>query len=141
MTELKPCPFCGGEAHLYVEEYGLWEANIVCHNDITAKGCPGHMRLFQLGYTKEEATDKIMKRWNTRANNWHTGTPTKEDWYFVMWKDTDDNWTRFSALMWNNGNKTWYDDVTPETNWGDEYHAEVIAYMPIPPFKGEEVNG
>jgi len=72
------------------------------------------------------------------GSNWHTGTPTKEDWYFVMWKDTDDNWTRFSALLWNNGNKTWYDDVTPETNWGDEYHAEVIAWMPIPPFKEGE---
>lgn len=127
MTELKRCPFCGGKAErgLNVENRHINGAVVFC------KKCGATTSAYEHGELAIEA-------WNTRPNPWHTGTPNKEDWYFVMWRDTEDNWTRFSALLWNNLNKTWYDDVTPDCNWCDEYHAEVIAWMPIPDFKENE---
>ena len=124
--KLLPCPFCGGEAKYFRDTlvYGNPQHMIFC----TKCGSRSYAH-----DSKEECTEA----WNNRSN-WHTGTPTKDDWYFVMWKDTEDNCTRFSALMWNNYNKTWYDDYTPDWNWCDVYHAEVIAWMQIPPFKGEK---
>lgn len=55
MAELKPCPFCGGEATLW-HDYGVdrpW--NILCR-------CGGRVGYF---VTKKEA----IEAWNRRAND------------------------------------------------------------------------
>ena len=63
MNELKPCPFCGGEA--LVEEFPArkgFEASISCCN------CPTSM--VSITYdTQEEATKSIAEAWNRRADD------------------------------------------------------------------------
>lgn len=69
MTELKPCPFCGGEAELrseYSSDSGYW-FRVDCNN----KGC--------MGLTKRPSWDQVcstgwrdieqeaIEAWNTRA--------------------------------------------------------------------------
>ena len=63
-TELKPCPFCGGEAVLepYKARKG-YEANIQCNG-----GCLALMRTITYD-TEEEAIENVVKAWNRRADN------------------------------------------------------------------------
>ena len=69
-------------------------------------------------------------------SSWHTGTPTEDGTFLVLWKDTEEPMRRFSVLHWNEYNDTWYDEETTYCNWGDEYHAEVIAWKKIEPYRG-----
>lgn len=86
MSELKPCPFCGGEA-----EYKATFCN--CRGVLLDPGmyhfvaCKNRCvtRLFVRGTSKEEA----IKAWNTRPNPWHTGTPTEEGWYLLHLRRKD----------------------------------------------------
>ena len=60
--ELKPCPFCGGDGHLYQR---LWHGSdkqweVFCFNE----NCIGHS-ITAIFKTKELAT----KAWNRRAEN------------------------------------------------------------------------
>lgn len=71
-------------------------------------------------------------------SNWHTGTPTEDGTFLVLWKDTEEPIRRYSVLHWNEYNDTWYDEETSYCNWGDEDHAEVIAWQRIEPYKEEE---
>ena len=63
-NELKPCPFCGGEAVLepYKARKG-YEANIQCNG-----GCLALMRTITYD-TEEEAVNNVVKAWNRRADN------------------------------------------------------------------------
>lgn len=74
MTELKPCPFCGEmpEWHqdLYDNTFCLYCNNEKCTTDMVATD---HY------VNKEDA----IEAWNTRANPWHTGTPTYSGRYLV----------------------------------------------------------
>lgn len=70
------------------------------------------------------------------SKSWHTGTPTEDGTFLVLWKDTEEPMRRFSVLYWNEHNDTWYDEETTYCNWGDEYHAEVIAWQKIEPYRG-----
>ena len=68
MTELRPCPFCGGEAHLQ-PFMGYWTVGCTdCFGAVVGKI-----------ETKEEA----IKEWNKRPSPWHTGTPTETGRYLV----------------------------------------------------------
>ena len=63
------------------------------------------------------------------ASPWHTGTPTEGGWYLVCIQHEDG---------------LYYDtDLNEDGNWrfGIVDTSPILAYMPIPPFKGEEVNG
>lgn len=71
--ELKPCPFCGGEARLFVSENGVC---VKCTNGFT-KGCGCQTDWFtdsnyvdgMDGWRKTEfpAVDKAIVSWNRRA--------------------------------------------------------------------------
>ena len=62
MAELKPCPFCGGEAVLerYKARKG-YEATIQCNG-----GCLLYMTTITYD-TEEEAIETVINRWNTRT--------------------------------------------------------------------------
>lgn len=66
ISELKPCPFCGGKAELYYERIpgenkGFW-AQIICCN------CHGRSGGTWAG-SYNAAERKEVKAWNSRANN------------------------------------------------------------------------
>jgi len=57
MPELKPCPFCGGEAIAEMNENWYWEYEVYC----TKCGAT-----FQTSFDTEE---EAVKAWNRRADN------------------------------------------------------------------------
>lgn len=60
--ELKPCPFCGGEAKIIVGKKGVYSV-ISC----TTHYC-GFMRYsFNNGDTDEHAAQRLTNAWNRRA--------------------------------------------------------------------------
>lgn len=72
MSELKPCPFCGGEASIEYENYdfdgGNWwlirEADVVCRECGLVFHVENESREYQHG---EHCLDFIIEAWNTRA--------------------------------------------------------------------------
>lgn len=64
MDELKPCPFCGGAAHIEVDDVQepemFWHYSPRCDD----WGCLGHM--FWFGYNTEE---DAIEAWNTRQSH------------------------------------------------------------------------
>ena len=90
MTELKPCPFCGGEA----EVFDYWnEGKKKNRWVVMCKNCKGGLGELD---TKEEAFEKWNNRWmipceeGETEGNWHTGTPTEEGWYLMKVKLDDE---------------------------------------------------
>lgn len=63
MTELKPCPFCGGEA--FLEPYRVrkgYEASIQCNQCLCS--------MSTITYDEEEtAIESVVKAWNRRVDN------------------------------------------------------------------------
>ena len=74
MDNLKPCPFCGGEAEQIYEDPLHNEAYIICsdHN------CLGYMRI---GWGTKDDKAKFIKRlennWNRRPDNWISVTENR----------------------------------------------------------------
>lgn len=66
IPELKPCPFCGGEA--YLEEFEPHKHFFVELPEypggamITCKKCEG-----RLSFSGKDAKEKVIKAWNTRV--------------------------------------------------------------------------
>ena len=110
MTELKPCPFCGGEA--------IVRGSIVTYDHVACRKCNSAM----LGDTKEEAIAK----WNNRPSPWHTGTPTEEGTYLVF---IDNSFLNYVLVYW-------YNDV----GWGIDNPSDVIAWQKITPFEDSKEN-
>jgi Lar family restriction alleviation protein len=60
-TELKPCPFCGGEAT--VDYMAHWEWYLIkCDND----GCPVAC------VTDSDSKEEAIERWNSRTSGWRS---------------------------------------------------------------------
>lgn len=84
MTELKPCPFCGGEA--VVDKYPVRGYEPAVSFEVRCSIC-GQKRVG--GYfdtvdkSEKWARRKAIEAWNNRPNPWHTGTPTEGGLYFV----------------------------------------------------------
>lgn len=86
MTELKPCPFCGGKVHL---ETDLAQTKdpvfcFICDN------CGAIVYMDDL-----IDKNKSIEAWNNRPSPWHTGTPSEiEDdeiwqWNYALVLHTD----------------------------------------------------
>ena len=64
MIELKPCPFCGGEAAFLVTEYGLCVKCKKCYNR-TAWASHKDFTLSEW-QDGENIVEEVAKRWNRR---------------------------------------------------------------------------
>lgn len=62
MEELKPCPFCGGEAEI---GYPLRYRNDIFTNQATCSKCGA--TIYGEGIAANGATTETKKKWNTRA--------------------------------------------------------------------------
>lgn len=67
---------------------------------------------------------------------WHTGTPTEYGLYLVLWQNTEDNRQEYSVIYWHDHLHCWFDEKGGGL-WSDEYHAKVVAWQKIEPYKGE----
>ena len=54
MKELKPCPFCGGEAEIEMDESWYWNYHVFCQE------C-------KIGTDYYETADEARQAWNRRA--------------------------------------------------------------------------
>lgn len=60
MIELKPCPFCGGKARLFVSN----GVRVICHK------CGATTRiLVDSERVETNAVENVIKSWNRRKNN------------------------------------------------------------------------
>ena len=66
MSELKPCPFCGGEAEIkrVGNEYTKKRA---IHIDCSTFGCTVQIRVAALRHNHEWCEEKATDKWNTRT--------------------------------------------------------------------------
>lgn len=74
MTDLKPCPFCGGEAEMdtWRQYRALVSGNLGCACAVHCLTCEADMSICLedvTGWTIEEAASHVADRWNTRAND------------------------------------------------------------------------
>lgn len=75
MTELKPCPFCGGEADVHCFAHDDSECTVMCSNpncraSVSARSC-GSMTT---------AYNRARKLWNRRAERTCRPVHTREKW-------------------------------------------------------------
>ena len=77
MKELKPCPFCGGEAKYFRSDF---DDDV---EDTEYVGCTRCEAVTPLFFKK----DQSIEWWNRRPNPWHTGTPTESGNYLVFYWD------------------------------------------------------
>ena len=123
MTELKPCPFCGGA--VTIADYGDY-LSIITKGTDPKVSC--RCRLFMESEkfaegdreARRRAEDSLSEKWNRRFDGWHTGTPTEEGDYIVLIDGEHFLWQVDDLALWN------FDPV--------------IAWQKIEPFK-EESNG
>lgn len=77
MSELKPCPFCGGEARVNTLEWvGGYTATALCKNE------PNFHYIKAWDEDEKKAVERITEAWNMRAGEgtrWHElfGTPAR----------------------------------------------------------------
>ena len=77
---LKPCPFCGGEATL-VED--IYADKLYYYVTCATNNCDANTG-------RCDTEDEAITKWNNRRNPWHTGTPTEEGWYLLKVKSDDE---------------------------------------------------
>jgi len=123
MTELKQCPFCGGEA-VVVEEYLSEEADASA-DEITYFVSCGLCASRTDNYAIKK---RAIEAWNNRPNPWHTGTPTEEGWYLVWMGKINGNINERPAVMlFENG------------DWASRLVANTyVAWQKIEPYKENE---
>lgn len=70
MAELKPCPFCGYPARLFVDEGGVC---VECVNNKCSVQTPYQSDQYQyddwVDIRTKTAVERVIERWNRRADN------------------------------------------------------------------------
>lgn len=77
MSELKPCPFCGGETELKRYDCGDWQ--IICYH---GDGCIMREDL-ENGYFEDADLQAVIRAWNTRAERTCRCTTDDNAWCFA----------------------------------------------------------
>lgn len=78
MTELKRCPFCEGKGKIsekIVDYNGRRIYEYMCYCAECFCSTPPY-----------PIKDDAIRVWNERPNPWHTGTPTEDGWYLLLYK-------------------------------------------------------
>lgn len=87
MTELRRCPFCGGEARISELTYPMKHYTVICSNE----KCYAQMGDF---LSNEDA----IEAWNTRPNPWQTGTPTEKGVYLCA---SENEFRKYGLAYWD----------------------------------------
>ena len=87
MTELKPCPFCGGEAKVQSD---LWPRFVYCQT------C--NARTVNITDFGDEGTDKAVSKWNQRVDNSRNSIPI--DWLNKLRKDNRIGLDELETIDW-----------------------------------------
>ena len=66
--ELKPCPFCGGEAHISISDCEMGEKRYMAYAECDNADCEAMLGT-ELFESEEEAKQTVIKMWNRRAND------------------------------------------------------------------------
>jgi len=114
MEELKPCPFCGGEARLEDLGYPHHVYCISCGVGVTGVGCG------------IEGEASACEKWNRRINGWIpvSDPPKEKDKYLCcLWRNTKKKEKGVRSLLWNG---TEFEFEPGMRAWG------VISWMPLP---------
>lgn len=129
MTELKPCPFCGGEVSLKDMGYFLMISRA------NRSSCKCGVFLESRAFTRdnlgamERAKERLIGKWNTRANPWHTGKIIEDGDYMVAFKQEDGS-IEYGWCHWDGIGLDILNDVD----------GEIVAWQKIERFE-EESNG
>ena len=64
-TEIKKCPFCGGEAGTFVQDivYNIVEVRIIC------KKCQVDLSRLASPKAKDDCLEKLIEHWNRRVDD------------------------------------------------------------------------
>ena len=127
--ELKPCPFCGGEADIRtVGEISYIEC-ATCHCQTESV------------HYKEK--NKIIEAWNKRPSPWHTGIPTEMGEYLVCrvpeagWLFRYNQIVQYGDLMGLSRKKIFYIGEPGKIGF-ENVTDSVVAWQKIEPYKGEK---
>ena len=112
MTELKPCPFCGGEAVLQAFYGG---------NYVECGTCKCSTERFI-------KTEDAIQAWNNRPNPWHTGTPTDRDGIFLIRTKMNN----LFLVKWADG---FWEETTGDDCLEDN---DILAWQKITPYDPRE---
>ena len=113
---LKPCPFCRGEAAIR-DCNGLY---IECRN------CHVRTPPFMLKHQNQ-----AIEVWNNRTSPWHTGTPTEDGDYWVAFR-----WGLDNEIMHEMASVIQYGATAfVNGNWRIDYPYVVVAWQKIEPYK------
>ena len=109
MAELKPCPFCGGEADEYEGDYGN---GVYCMNCGAMVGEPIHL---EYRVAERVTYEQAIEAWNTRADYHGYEQAAIEAWQNIKaykertcWNTSDSNYFRCSVCR----KKTYRGDET-----------------------------
>lgn len=110
MTEkLLPCPLCGCEDIRYKvhqDHWENWHGSIYCREHYNKTNDDD--RCWSMFYarspnSREEVIEKLIKKWNKRPSNWHTGTPTEDGWYLYAVEVPERNHVEYFTAVFSNG--------------------------------------
>ena len=123
MTELKPCPFCGGEARASVEPYRP-------HNEFDHVSCQECWARID----SQDSLEDAITAWNTRTGWQPIGTAPRDGTRVDLWCIDQDGGERLSDCWWGNDHWWGYDPIGEAETLDDlDWTPTHWRYPPAPP--------
>lgn len=127
MTELKPCPFCGGQAGLFYGDSTEGYIKGTGYVEAFCGLCGARIRGFN--------RDEVVSKWNTRPNPWHTGEPIGENCFYALQRKGRIHPEPYYGVVVNGRFRAINDD-----GYLMPLPPDLVAYQKIKPYK-ETDNG
>lgn len=145
MPELKPCPFCGGNAKMFSAKANAAGTRFVYWVECNGSMCKCSPKTENY-YTKEEAAEA----WNKRASDWIPCSERMPDMMADRRPESawsDDLKPSDDVLCYTNFKRqivAWYSHAYDEWTDVEEDHTysrdQITHWMPLPPDPPEEVQ-